>query len=115
MELNIYEPGLFIEELVFQIKPELVKQYVELEYQIMAKELSRLEGFCGWQIWESETNTGEVTSLYFWKDYDAYKNIDQEWLFRKKDEITEAFGAENFTFVKAGHETNRRLQLRSIG
>ena len=38
MELRVNEPGLFIEELVFQIRPELVKRYVELEYEIMAKE-----------------------------------------------------------------------------
>ena len=29
MELRVNEPGLFIEELVFQIRPELVKRYVE--------------------------------------------------------------------------------------
>lgn len=45
MELKVNEPGLFIEELVFQVKPELVKRYVELEYEIMAKELAVLEGF----------------------------------------------------------------------
>ena len=39
MELRVNDPGLFIEELVFQIRPELVKRYVELEYEIMAKEL----------------------------------------------------------------------------
>ena len=43
MELRVNEPGLFIEELVFQIRPELVKRYVELEYEIMAKELAVLE------------------------------------------------------------------------
>ena len=53
----------------FQIRPELVKRYVELEYEIMAKELAGLDGFCGWQIWVSETNPGRVTSLYFWKDH----------------------------------------------
>ena len=30
MELRVNEPGLFIEELVFQIRPELVKRYVEI-------------------------------------------------------------------------------------
>lgn len=114
MELRVYEPGLFIEELVFRMKPELVKSYAELEYEIMAKELAGIDGFSGWQIWESETNAGEVTSLYFWKDYESYKNIDQKWLFQKKDDITKAFGAENMTFVRAGHETDRRYQLRSI-
>lgn len=114
MKLHTYKPGLFIEELVFQVKPELIEQYVELEYKIMAKELAKLDGFDSWQIWESETNAGEVTSLYFWNDYESYQNIDQKWLFQKKDEITEAFGAENLTFVKAGHESNRRYQLRSF-
>ena len=106
MELRVNEPGLFIEELVFQIRPELVKRYVELEYEIMAKELAGLDGFCGWQIWVSETNPGRVTSLYFWKD--------QVWLSGKKNEITRAFGAENMTFVRAGHETDRRYQMRSL-
>ena len=104
MELRVNEPGLFIEELVFQIRPELVKRYVELEYEIMAKELAGLDGFCGWQM----------TSLYFWKDHASYRNLDQEWLFGKKDEITRAFGAENMTFVRAGHETDRRYQMRSL-
>lgn len=114
MEVKVHSPGLFIEELIFQVKPELVERYVTLEYEIMAKELAKLDGFDSWQIWESKTNPGEVTSLYFWKDYESYQNIDQQWLFQKKDEITEAFGAGNLTFVKAGHETNRRYQLRSI-
>ncbi len=47
MELRVNDPGLFIEELVFQIRPELVKRYVELEYEIMAKELAGLDGFPG--------------------------------------------------------------------
>lgn len=115
MELRVNEPGLFIEELVFQIRPELVKRYVELEYEIMAKELAVLEGFSGWQIWVSETNPGRVTSLYFWKDCSSYRNIDQEWLSGKKDEIARVFGAENMTFVRAGHETDCRYQLRSLG
>ena len=114
MELRVNEPGLFIEELVFQIRPELVKRYVELEYEIMAKELAGLDGFFGWQIWVSETNPGRVTSLYFWKDHASYRNLDQEWLSGKKDEITRAFGAENMTFVRAGHETDRRYQMRSL-
>ena len=86
MELRVNEPGLFIEELVFQIRPEQVKRYVELEYEIMAKELAGLDGFCGWQIWVSETNPGRVTSLYFWKDHASYRHLDQEWLSGKKDE-----------------------------
>ena len=109
MELRVNEPGLFIEELVFQIRPEQVKRYVELEYEIMAKELAGLDGFCG-----SETNPGRVTSLYFWKDHASYRNLDQEWLSGKKDEITRAFGAENMTFVRVGHETDRRYQMRSL-
>ncbi|MCD7995095.1 MAG: hypothetical protein LUK37_26275 [Clostridia bacterium] len=114
MELRVNEPGLFIEELVFQIRPELVKRYVELEYEIMAKELAGLDGFCGWQIWVSETSPGRVTSLYFWRDHASYRSIDQEWLSGKKDEISRVFGAENMTFVRAGHETDRRYQMRSL-
>ena len=60
MELRVNEPGLFIEELVFQIRPELVKRYVELEYEIMAKELAGLDGFCGWQIWVSAVSSTHI-------------------------------------------------------
>lgn len=114
MKLRVHEPGLFIEELVFQIRPELVDRYVELEYEIMAKELAGRDGFCGWQIWVSETNPGRVTSLYFWSSQASHRNLDQEWLSGKKDEIARVFGAENMTFVRAGHETDRRYQMRSL-
>lgn len=114
MELINHDPGVFIEELVFQIVPGLVDRYIELEYQIMAQELAKLPGFEGWQIWESQTHPGEVTSLYFWKDYESYKNMNQTWLFQKKDEITKAFGADNFKFVRVGHEENKRFLRRRL-
>ena len=69
--------------------------------------------FAGGEIWVSE-QSGRVTSLYFWKDHASYRNLDQEWLSGKKDEITRAFGAENMTFVRAGHETDRRYQMCSL-
>lgn len=114
MMLHVYEPGQFIEELVFRMKPEDVGEYVRLEQEIMAKCLSALPGFAGWQIWESETNPGEVTSMYFWKSYESYRTIDRAWLFGKKDELTAAFGAGRMEFVKAVHETDKRYRLMSI-
>lgn len=114
MKLFKHDPGFFIEELVFQIVPEQVDRYIDLEYRIMAGELAELKGFEGWQIWESRTHPGEVTSLYFWKDYESYKNIDHAWLFQKKDEITRAFGEDNFKFVRAVHEENERFLRRNL-
>lgn len=114
MKLNIHEEGLFVEELVFQVKPELINQYVELEYDIMASELQKLPGFKGWQIWESKTNIGEITSIYLWDSFESYKNINQDWLLEKKIAISECIGLDNCKFVKAGHIENKRHQLRSI-
>ena len=114
MEQKIFSPGNFIEELVFDIKPELIERYIELEYKVMASELCQLPGFVGWDIWVSETNIGEVTSIYYWDSYESYKNINREWLFGKKDELTKLFGKDNLKFIAARHEENRRFRVRSI-
>lgn len=114
MRTEVYKPGNFIEELVFKMEPEDVQQYAELEYEIMARELAELPTFRGWQIFASESEPGEVTTMYFWESYEAYKAIDQEWLAAKKQALSEAFKGKTFVFLRAEHEINRKLQLRSI-
>ena len=112
MELKRYQPPQFIEELVFQVPPEQVEHYLDLETAIFSEPLSQVPGFQGGESWVSVDRPGEVTSLYFWASEADFQAIDQVWLGDLKQRMEEAMGAENLRFVRAGPAENRRLRAR---
>ncbi|MDB0439484.1 TIGR03792 family protein [Clostridioides difficile] len=112
MKLKSFERPLFIEELTFRINTNLIEKYLQLDYEIWVKGLELLEGFAGSEIWISESNPGEVTSIIYWTDYKYYKNIDKDWLSDRKKMMSELMGEENVEFVRAEHDVNKKYKLR---
>ena len=112
MELKRFQPPQFIEELVFQVPPEQVERYLDLDMEIFSTALSTVPGFLGGESWVSVDRPGEVTSLYFWASEKDFQSLDQAWLGGLKARMEEAMGAENLRFVRAGHAENRRCRVR---
>lgn len=109
MELTKFQRPQFIETLVFQVEADQVDRYLDLEYEIWTKELSKLPGFCGCEIWVSEKTPGEVTSHYFWESHAAFEGIDPVWLAGNKEKMGAAIEAR---FVRAGHVENPSCKVR---
>ncbi|KPI49029.1 hypothetical protein IM33_15900 [Clostridioides difficile] len=68
MKLKLLKKSLFIGELTFGINTNLIEKYLQLDYE----------------IWVSESNPEEITSIIYWTDYKYYKNIDKNWLNDRK-------------------------------
>ena len=109
MEKIVFDKPQFVEGLTFRVKPEEVERYMQLEEEIMVKDLSTLPGFAGSETWVSADKPGEVTSLYFWATEEDYHNIDQVWLGTRKEKIGSLIESE---FVSAWHAQDRRFRVR---
>ena len=111
MEYRKFDKGLAVEELVFQVKPEMVDKYVQLEYEIWTKGLEKLPGFAGSEIWVNKDVPGEVTSIIFWTDYALWQAIDVKWLIETEKKMLDAMGEENFKLVREGHKNNLKYKI----
>lgn len=112
MDAIVYDRPLFIEELVFQVKPELVEHYLDLEKEIFSAPLAEMPGFRGAETWVSGDRPGVVSSFYFWESEEAYHNLDQAWLNGQKAKMDREMGAEDLRFLAAGHTVERRFKAR---
>ena len=109
MQRNRFKNPPYIEELTFRVKPELLEKYIEQNYTHWISALSQKPGFLGGQVWIGEQGTGEVTSLYFWENYEDYANLDQVWLSGMKNKSGELMGEGNVEFIGRMKESNKKF------
>ena len=112
MELIEYEKPLAIEEHIFQVNPDLLDKWFDLENEMWTKPLSKMPGFVSKEIWINSNVPGEVTVITFWSDIKLWKNIDLNWLIENEKKFMDLIGEDNVRMVRAGHEENQRFKVR---
>ena len=68
MQRKKYENPLIVEELVFQIAPELLDRYLEGDFTCFTQGLEKWPGFMGSEVWVSSDRPGYVRNIVYWKD-----------------------------------------------
>ena len=111
MDLKKYKKPEAIEHLLFEVKPELVDQFVELDFEIWTKKLSQYPGFLAKETWVSKDVIGEVATIIYWSDYALWKAIDHNELIELDRIFTEAMGKENFRIKRAFHDENQFYKI----
>lgn len=108
----VYDPPLFIEELSFWVNPEQLEKYLRVEEELWVENLKTREGFVYSQLWLGEEGTSEVTKLYFWKRYEDYAGLDQDWLGDLKQRAGQAMGEGNTRFIGAMKDSKKKYLVR---
>lgn len=93
-----------IEHLVFQVKPERLEAWLELDHELWTLgEARRWPGLLRKEVWLNPAVPGEVHCLIYWSDYRQWMAIDQEWLDETERRFAERFGAGDYRLVRSDH------------
>lgn len=111
MELKKYDKPEAIEHLLFEVDPDLVDKFVELDFEIWTKKLSQYPGFLKKETWVSKDKPGEVATIIYWSDYDLWKAIDHNVLIEVDKVFTEKMGEGTFKIKRAFHDENQFYKI----
>ena len=106
------ENGYAVEYLVFEVKPELVDQFLELDHEYWTLFLKDQPGFISKEVWVNKSKPGEVSMITYWNTMEEWKSIPVEKLIEINTELTETFGKENFKLVGEIHKENALYKVR---
>ena len=95
------------EYLVFQVDPDRVDAFIELDHEVWTGYMEQFPAFISKDVWINESKPGEVSFIIYWNSYDEWKSIPVEDLIEKEKEFDEIFGAENYELVGEYHKENR--------
>ena len=107
MELKRYETPLVVEELVFQVNPDLVNRYLEGDFTCFTQGLETWPGFMGTEIWVSMDRPGYVRNIVFWKDKASFEAVDPAWVAEADARLKALMGEGNLTLLEASHTVNQ--------
>lgn len=107
MELIKYDNPPAVEHLLFEVEPELVDKFVELDFEIWTKKLSQYDGFISKETWVSKEKPGEVSTIIYWSELALWKAIDHEELIKTDKEFTKLMGEGTFKIKRAFHDENQ--------
>ena len=114
MKLKIYDKPLFIEELVFEIRPDLVDAYLEADYRFFASKMEGIKGYLGFEIWVSGTKPGYVRNIIFREDKGFFEAVDENWIKQADQQLKAKLGEENVRLVEASHTVNQMYLAREF-
>jgi uncharacterized protein (TIGR03792 family) len=100
-----------IEQLVFQVGPEHLDCWLELDHEIWTVGLAQWEGFAGKEIWINQDKPGEITVIVYWTRYEFWQSVDPEWVVRTDETFKRALGEVNCTLVKKGLKKERFFKI----
>ena len=107
MQLKRYEKPLLVEELVFQINPDLIDRYLDGDYACFTQGLSQYPGFMGSAVWVSQDRPGYVRNIVYWKDRESFQAVDPAWVAEMDARLQELMGEGNIQMIEAAHTVNQ--------
>lgn len=111
MKLETFDKQVAVEQLLFQVKPDLVDAFIQLDHELWTAVLEQYPGFAGKEVWVSQTVPGQVMSIIYWEDYEAWKAIDHQVLVDTDREFGQRFGTDNFQLIGEHHNDNQFFKV----
>ena len=102
--MKTYDPPMAIEQLFFEVDPEKLDCWLEIDHEVWTAGLAEWPGFAGKEVWINQDRPGEITVIVYWTSYEKWKSIDPEWVAR-----TDA------AFRQALAEVGCRQELKGLG
>ena len=106
------ENGYAVEYLVFEVNPELIDQFIEMDHKYWTLFLKDKPGFISKEVWVNKTKPGEVSMITYWNTMEEWKSIPVEELIETGKTFAEAFGEKYFKLVKEVHKENALYKVR---
>lgn len=107
MKFETFDKPVAVEQLLFEVNPDRVAEFIQLDHELWTATLEEYPGFAGKEVWLSETVPGQVLSVIYWDDYDAWKAIDHQVLMDTDAAFGERFGADDFKLIGEFHNENQ--------
>lgn len=107
MQRKKYENPLIVEELVFQIAPELLDRYLEGDFTCFAQGLEKWPGFMGSEVWVSSDRPGYVRNIVYWKDKASLEAVDPNWVAEADARLGALMGEGNIKLLEVAHAANQ--------
>jgi len=107
MKLEIFDKPVAVEQLLFEVNPQRVEEFIRLDHELWTGTLEQYPGFAGKEVWVSDTVPGQVLSVIFWEDFDAWKEIDPQVLMDTDAAFGKRFGSGDFRLVGEFHNENQ--------
>jgi uncharacterized protein (TIGR03792 family) len=114
MRLHTYDPPLVIEQLVFEINPELQGRWLELDHQIWTSLLAGCDGFAGKETWIDPDRSGEITLVIYWTSLACWQSIDPGLLAKTQAAFDLAIGEGNSRLVRLAHKEQQLYKLNEV-
>lgn len=106
------EKGYTVEYLVFEVKPELIDRFIDMDHEYWTLFLKEQPGFISKELWVNKSKPGEVIAVICWKSMEAWKSIPPEKLSETDKRFTELFGQENFRMIKVDYFADELYKVR---
>lgn len=107
MKLTKFEKPVAVEHLVFMVKPELLKKWLDLDHEIWTLGLEKWPGFAGKETWINSAVDGEIHSIVYWSDMDLWKSIDVNWLIETDNRFSNNFLPGEQAMIREEHKQNQ--------
>lgn len=106
------EHGHAVEYLVFDVNPELIDRFIEMDHQYWTLFLKDQAGFSSKHVWINKVRPGEVSLIIYWNTVEEWKSISEEKLVETERRFAAAFGEENYRLVREVHKGNALVKVR---
>lgn len=100
-----------VEEMIVLVDPDYVQRWIEADLDIWTHELITCAGFESKEIWLSRDRPGEITVIIYWSDFDAWKNLDQNWVHALEQRMIDCVGATHIYEQKFLNKTNQKFRV----
>lgn len=114
MEQTVWKRPAFVEYLVFQVQPDLLEQYLDIDHELFGQGLAQFPGFLGSQVLLSATRPGEVHSLIFWESKECLEAVPQAFIQETDRELNRRLGEGNLTLLRCAHQENELYLAREF-
>ena len=111
MRLQTYDPPMAIEQLVFEVDPEHLARWLEIDHEIWTAGLAECEGFAGKEAWLHGDRPGEVTMVIYWTSLECFESVDRAWIARIDEAFTRAVGDVEWKLIKVKHHEDQYFKV----
>ncbi|MFM7449053.1 MAG: TIGR03792 family protein [Leptolyngbyaceae cyanobacterium] len=100
---------MVIEWLKFEIAPDLIDQYIEVDEEVWTTTLRQYPGFLGKQVWLDPNHLNIAILIIYWSDREAWKSVPADVLEATEKEFVRRLGSKDCRLIET-----KEFNIRNI-
>lgn len=105
---------MVIEWLKFEVSPDLIDHYIEVDEKVWTTTLRQYPGFLGKQVWLDPNHLNAAILIIYWSDREAWKNVPADVLEATEEKFIKQLGASNYKLIEAKEFYTADLRLGEL-